>query len=178
MSGNRLMTYNAPRQHWGTYLSGFDWDIYGCGTYREPVGAVRAEALMKRYIEHLSRKLKAPVSFFAALERRYSGCGMSPIPVHWHFLAASDPGYRLREIATDLWMEKFGDVKVDTYDPARNGVFYVSKLAGHPNGAFLFKNMDLFSYQGPKDLIAAAHANPYVPQHLKSKVHGQYLVVR
>lgn len=178
MTGNRLMTYDAAQQHWGTYLAGFEWNIYGCGTYREPVSAPRAAALMKRYMERLSRKLKTPLSFFAALERRYSGCGMSPIPVHWHFLAASDLSSRMREIATDLWTEKFGDAKVDTYDPAENGAFYVSKLAGHPNGEFLFGNMDLRRYHGPADIIAAAHSNPYVPNNLKDKVHGKYLVVR
>jgi hypothetical protein len=178
MTENRLMTYDATQQHWGTYLAGFEWTIYGCGTYRESVNARRAEVLMKRYMERLNKRLKVPVSFFASLERRYSGCGMSPIPVHWHFLAACDPVYGMREIAEDLWTKKFGDAKVDIYDPAQNGVFYVSKLTGHPNGEFLFGNMDLLRYHGPTDLIAAAHSNPYVPDNVKDKVHGKYLVVR
>lgn len=178
MSGSRLMTYNAAQQHWGTYLQGFDWSIYGCGTYREPVSAVRAEALMKRYMERLSRKMKTPISYFAGLEQRLSGCGMSPIPVHWHFLATCDPDYGLSEVAQALWTEKFGDAKIEAYDPVRNGAFYVSKLAGHANGDFTFGNMDMLTYRGPSDLIAAAHANPYVPNHLKEKVHGQYLAVR
>ena len=175
---SRLMTYSAPQQHWGTYLRGFNWNVYGCGTYREPVSAVRAEVLMKRYMERLSRKLKAPVSYFAALERRYSGCGMPPIPAHWHFLAACDPAYGMREVAQALWTEKFGDAKVDVYDPSQGGAFYISKLAGHANGEFTFANLDLLAHHGPSDLMAAAHASAYVPDHLKDKLHGQYGVVR
>jgi hypothetical protein len=85
----RLVNYNAMAQHTGTWLRGYDWNIYGCGTYRQAESEVHAQALMKRYIERLARKLRAPVSFYASLERRYSGCGYSPIPVHWHFPAAS-----------------------------------------------------------------------------------------
>jgi len=29
-----LKTYNALQQHYGKWLLGYDWDIYGCGTYR------------------------------------------------------------------------------------------------------------------------------------------------
>ena len=63
-----LITYNAVAQHIGSWFSGYDWDVYGCGTYREPVSEMRAQALMKRFIERLTRRLRTPVSYFAALK--------------------------------------------------------------------------------------------------------------
>jgi hypothetical protein len=37
--------------------------------------------------------------------------------------------------------------------------------------------LDRIEYHGPSDLIVAANANPYVPAHLKDKVHGEFLRV-
>lgn len=178
MSTGTLMTYNPLQQHWGTFLLGYDWNIYGCGTYREPISSARADVLLPRFMERLGRKLHAPVSYFAALERRYSGCGIASIPVHWHFVAACQHAEGIREASEHLWSKHFGNCKIDLYDPQLDGVFYISKLAAHPNGEFKFENLELLDYRGPSDLVEAAHANPYVPAHLKDRTHGEYLVVR
>src|ERR1700689_2878568 len=85
----QLIKYDAAAQHTGTWLSGYDSNVFGFGTYREPVSEVRAQALVKRFFARLARKLHTPVSYFAALERRFSGCGHSPVPVHWHVLVAA-----------------------------------------------------------------------------------------
>jgi hypothetical protein len=172
----RLTKFNAARQHWGTYLQGFSWDIYGCGTYREPVSEVRAEMLLRRYMENLSKKLRCKVHYFAALERRYSGCGMSPVPVHWHFLAASTTS-NMSNVAEALWNRMFGISQVESYDESKNGAFYIVKCVSDQNGTFLISD-DLAAYHGPSDLIASAHENDYVPNHLKDRVFGEYLVVR
>jgi hypothetical protein len=175
---SRLVNYDAMAQHTGTWLSGYNWNIYGCGTYRQPECEARAEALMKRFMERLERKLHAPVPYYAALERRYSGCGFSPIPVHWHFLAASVSSEAMVSIATDLWEGSFGNAKIDSYDSDRPAAFYVSKLVSHQNGSVLAGKLDQLDYHGPSDLLAAAAENPYVPAHLKDRAFGQYLVVR
>lgn len=174
----QLKTYSPMNQHMGTWLMGYNWSIYGCGTYREPVGEVGAHALMKRFMERLDRKLRAPVSYFAALERRTSGCGLSDIPTHWHFLAACPRHEGMAQIAHSLWEERFGNAKVERYDRTRNGAFYVCKLVNHANGSVLSGKMEWLPYEGPSDLLRAAALNPYVPDHLKDKVFGQYLVVR
>lgn len=178
-SGNAgyLKTYNPIAQHRGEYLRGFDWNIYGCGTYRHPVSDTYAEALLKRFMEKLGRKQRCRISYFAALERRYSGCGMPPIPAHWHFLAAGKNSYDLASVAQVLWSKQFGDSKIELYDPDREGAFYVCKLVGHCNSMFLDDGLDLLPNRGPADLIAAAWTNPYVPDHLKDKVFGEYLRV-
>ena len=171
----RLVKYNAMAQHMGTWLKGFDWNIYGCGTYRNPVSETYAQALMKRFMEHLNRQLRTRVTYFAALERRYSGCGYSPIPVHWHFLAVSDRSESMAALAKDLWEEKFGNAEIERYDPTKDGAYYVCKLATHPNGLTVINNLDRLEYRGPSDLIAATYSDPYVPDHLKGKVFGEYL---
>ena|ERR1017187_6462977 len=174
----RLVTYDAMAQHTGTWLRGFDWNIYGCGTYREPKSETHAQALMKRFIERLQRKLHAPVAYFAAMERRWSGCGDSPIAGHWHFLAGSVSNEAMAPIADSLWAELFGNAKIEPYDRDGQAAYYVCKLVSHPNGLMVSGNMDQMEYHGPSDLLAAAAANPYVPARLKERVFGQYLVVR
>lgn len=151
----RLINYNAMAQHTGTWLRGYDWDIYGCGTYREPKNETHAQALLKRFMERLQRKLHAPVSYFAALERRWSGCGdcapmerrwsgwgESPIAVHWHILAASVSNEAMAPMADSLWSELFGNAKIEPYDANRDGAFYVCNLASHQNGLILSGNLD------------------------------------
>lgn len=174
----QLINYDAAAQHMGTWLFGYDWNVCGCGTFREPVSEVRAQALMKRYVERLARKLHSAVSYFAALERRYSGCGHSPVPVHWHFLASSIQPTGMASVAERLWGELFGDAKVDPYDSSSPGAYYVCKLASHQNCTILLDGMERLNYNGPTDLIAAAHENPHVPGHLKDKVFGEYLRLR
>jgi hypothetical protein len=174
----RLVTYDAMAQHTGTWLRGYNWNIYGCGTYGLPKSETHAVALMKRFMERLQRKLHAPVSYFAAMERRYSGCGDSPIPLHWHFLAASVSGEAMASLAEALWEDLFGNAKIDPYDPDGDAAYYVCKLVSHQNGLILSGNLDQMDYHGPSDLLAAAEANPYVPAHLKDRVFGQYLVIR
>ena len=173
-----LIKYNAMAQHTGTWLRGYHWNIVGCGTYREPVSEVGAQALMKRFMERLARKLRTPVPYFAALERRYSGCGHSPIPAHWHFLAASSQPAGMKGLAQDLWRELFGDAKIDYYDSSKPGTYYVCKLAANPNCTILAGGIEKLVYRGPADLIAAAQCDPYVPDHLKNKVFGEFLRIR
>jgi hypothetical protein len=175
----QLEKYDAAVQHMGGYLSGYPWNVIGTGTYRDPVGAPRAEALMKRYIDRLGRKIKAPVSYAAALEHRWSGNGLPGTPYHWHFLVASPHSYRLAEVAEDLWREKFGIAQVRNYDPSRNGTYYVAKTVSDPDGhPLLMGGLDLLPYTGPADLIGAAQQNAYVPSHLAERSHGQYLRIR
>jgi hypothetical protein len=179
MNSSRPVTYNATAQHWGEYLRGYDWAIYGTGTFRRPdLGVSGATAYLKRYFEQVDKATRSRIPYFAALERRRSGCGMPGINPHWHFLAAGDDPQSLARTAETVWFRNFGDAKVGIYDLTRPAAFYVAKLAGHPNGEFQFKNLELLEYRGPQDLLAAAHDNDYVPAHLKDRVFGEYLAVR
>jgi len=173
----RLVNFNASAQHYGEWLRGYDWQIYGCGTYRSPVNDIQAHAYLKRFFEHLEKRISSRVGFFASLERRYSGCGMSPIPIHWHFLAASenpDPLFVART-ARYLWQDKFGDAKVDPYDESGGAGYYVAKCLTLPHCSTEMRFPPFLAYHGSADLIQAATKNPFVPEHLETRASGSYL---
>jgi hypothetical protein len=174
-----LVKYDPAAQHYGTWLRGYDWSIYGCGTFRMQESEGRALALGKRFFERLERRLRANVSYAGVLEHRYSGCGLSPIPVHWHFLAASTALPKdMAAMAQVTWQQYFGNAQIQTYDANGEAAYYVAKLAAHQNGMLVVGKLERMEYQGPSDLLAAAELNPYVPDHLKSRVFGEYLVTR
>jgi hypothetical protein len=173
----RLVGYNAGAQHYGEWLRGYDWQIYGCGTYSTPVNERQAHAFLKRFFERLRKRIRASVGFYAALEQRYSGCGMSPIPLHWHFLAASthENAALVAEAAQDLWSGKFGNSKIDEYDATGNASFYVAKCAMLPHCSSEVSFPPFLAYHGPADLLQAAAESPFVPEHLKNRAPGTYL---
>jgi len=178
-SMKRMVEYHPLAQHYGAWLEGYDWKIYGCGTFRRPECDARAQALGKRFFERLERRLHTPVTYAAVMERRYSGCGLPSIAPHWHFLAASETPVEQMWLGADLiWKRHFGDALILPYDPEGDGAFYVAKLAWHENGVLAVRNLDRLEYHGPADLLEAARANPYVPDQLKDKVFGEYLVSR
>lgn len=138
---------------------------------------VQAHAYFKRFFERLEKRVRSTVGYFASMERRYSGCGMSPIPIHWHFLAASetrDPEF-VAQSAKALWAQKFGDVKIDPYDPSGDAAFYVAKTTMLSHCSVEWKPQPFLEYKGPADLLEAARENPYVPDHLKDRVVGKFL---
>jgi hypothetical protein len=177
-----LVKYNAIAQHYGSWLKGYDWKIYGCGTFRNRVNPTLATALGKRFFERLKRRLRKPVSYVGVVEKRYSGLGLPPIAAHWHFLASAKvaPAHMVRAAHT-LWQDKFGNAKIEVYDPRdpnHDAVYYVAKLAGHENGDLIPGRLDLMDYCGLNDLLEEAANNPYVPDRLKTRVFGEYLVMR
>jgi hypothetical protein len=146
------------------------------------VSPTLATALGKRFFERLERRLRKPVSYAGVVEWRYSGCGLSPIAAHWHFLASSDaaPEY-MAGTAQVTWQELFGNALIKPYDPRdpeHDAVYYVAKLAAHQNCNLTVRNLDLLEYCGLSDLLQEAANNPYVPDRLKSRVFGEYLVMR
>lgn len=179
---DRLMTYNAAAQHYGTWISGYPWTLYGCGTFRS--GALRAdnsgaaERSVNIYFKRLEDRMHGPVPHVGTFERRYSGCGLSPIPLHLHFLAASSEPDRLLAKADQIWTKMFGHCQFEPFNPDENGPHYVAKLFAHDNGEPILGGLATLDYRGPADLLEAAGHNPYVPDHLKWKTHGEYLVVR
>jgi hypothetical protein len=177
MTGTHLATYDPMAQHYGTWIQGFPWNIYGCGTFRKKVDAKYATALMKRAMERLEKKLDVPVSYFAVLEGRTSGCGMSPIALHWHFVAASKSPEGMSKLFTAIWKKLCGICLITPYDPSDEGVFYLSKLASKSDTPMLERKLELLPNHGPSDLIAAAQASSYVQSHVATKVFGKYMVM-
>lgn len=177
MTGTHLATYDPMAQHYGTWIKGFPWDIYGCGTFRNTVNTKYATVLMKRAMERLEKKLHPPVSYFAVLEGRTSGCGHSPIALHWHFVAASKRPEGMSTLLTAIWKKLCGICLIQPYDPGLQGVFYLSKLASGSDTPMLENKLELLPNHGPSDLIAAAQASSYVQSRVANKIFGKYMVM-
>jgi hypothetical protein len=150
------MEFDPISQIYGQYLSGFDWDVYGCLTYRKTVRHSHSAAMVKRLFERLGRSIESKVAYFAARENRTCGCGQPPIPIHWHLLASGPKREKavLLSNARELW-RKNGASSLHEYDPLQEAAFYVSKLAGHQSFDFLMGNMERLPYNGPPDSVSA-----------------------
>lgn len=177
--GSYLTTFNPTSQQYGDFFAGYPWTLIGCGTFRRRVSVDEASSRMKRYMRDLGLSIKARVPYVAVPERRTSGCGLAPIPLHFHFLAACPSQWTTTFLsnAQNLWAGGSGNASIDLYDPLRSGAHYIAKLAGHQNFDYIFDHWDRLTYRGPEDLGAASLVNPYVPTHAKGS-HRLSLVVR
>jgi hypothetical protein len=186
MSKNRsrnrvLTTFDATVHSYGTVFSGFDWHIFGTGTFRNYMTVGSADRMLGVVFDRLSHSLnRAPIAYIAVQERRTSGCGLPAIPCHWHFVAAAPPQHRsaLTRQAKLVWERLCGHADMRPYDAQRGGGFYLAKLAGGANFEYRAHNLDRMAYQGPRDLYARFQSDSYVPDHAKQLTSGQTLVMR
>jgi hypothetical protein len=174
------MTYKPEQQHAGMFISGFDWRLYGTGTFRQlPRDEEHAAFYLDRFANKLSRAMrfgKNDLAYYAALEDRTPGLGTRPVRKHWHFLIACPDHDLLPSVARELWLEN-GISKIERYDCARAAGYYLNKLVA--DGAYTQeRNLQHLIYEGPTDLIEATSACEYVPDRLKGMTYGEYLVIR
>jgi hypothetical protein len=175
-----LYSFNSSSQQYGDFFRGFPWDVIGCGTFRKPITAGGAPKLMKCYMRELGLSLNAWIPYIAVPENRDSGCGQTPIALHFHFLAACPPQWQavFPTIASDLWTKQFGNALITQYDPSQHGAYYLAKLAGKSDFEFMLDNLDRLPYLGSDDLLGAGESSPYIPKHAKGKTFLKTLAVR
>jgi hypothetical protein len=176
-----LTTYTPTQQHAGDFLRGFSWRLYCTGTFRrQPWDESEALLRLKRSISALRRAMRfgrRQVAFYAALDSKYSGLGNSGVRKHWHFLLACPDHPLLEHVFEQLWFAEHGFTRFIRYCPEDAAAYYINKLI--PDGVFqYFEGLEHLTYSGPSDLIEAARQNPYVPERLKNKVFGKFLVLR
>jgi len=175
-----LYTVKSDCQHYGDFFAGYSWTHFCCGTYQSPTSLDKAASLMKIYVRRLGKSMGIRIPYVAVPESRPSGLGHHQIRPHWHFLMAG-PEHRAAELtrsAIALWDRCYGDVKIERYDPTRKGAHYIAKLTSQAGFDYIFENLDRLDYRGPKDLVATAKQNPYLPQHVKATTHYDSLVLR
>ena len=179
-SHHSLVNFNSTAQDYGEYFAGFPWTLYGCGTYRKKPSIDVANSLLKRYFRDLGKSIGARVAYVAVPERRTSGCGHHPIPLHWHFLAAGPCHHTaaLLRNGQQLWTDGSGNAAIGLYDRSRPGAHYIAKLAGGQDFNFHLGNLDRLPYLGPHDLFKAAIDNSYVPGHVKGLIRCNTLALR
>jgi hypothetical protein len=180
---SQLITYHPVQQHNGLFLQGFDWTLYGTGTFRRVVSEDNASLLLDRFATKLSRAMKfrkGDLAYFGVLEDQFPGvCATRnhmPVRRHWHFLMACPEHPLLISVAQQLWLDN-GLCQIKHYDPTRDAAFYMSKLT--ESGAYTReRNMERLEYHGNSDLLETCNASSYVPQCLADKTTGEYLVLR
>ena len=141
-AGNSPKTFDMITQQYGTFFSGFQWQLFGCGTYRNRSSVAAADGLLDTFFDRLRKTVNAPIAYIAVPERRTSGCGYPAIPLHWHFVAAVPPRYTLALLreATCLWQRPYGNSHIRQYDSRRSGAHYLAKLAGSAGYSYRLQN--------------------------------------
>jgi hypothetical protein len=179
-SKSNLKTFDITAQQYGTFFSGFPWQVFGCGTYRSYTTIERAKQLLAVYFDRLGRSINAPVAYLAVPERRTSGLGHPAIPLHWHFVASVPQQHTTTFLhnAHSLWTEHYGNAKIDRYDADRSGAHYLAKSAGAANFDYVAVNLKRLCYSGPADLFEHFQKDPYVPDHVKHMTSGQTFSLR
>ena len=126
-STGQLVTYRPQQQHAGMFISGFDWRLYGTGTFRQdqkPRDDREVEISLKRFVRQLGDSLhfrKKDIAYYAALEDRTPGLGGRPVRKHWHFLLACPDNPYLLSCSNQLWEASNGWLKIEPYDHQQSG---------------------------------------------------------
>lgn len=126
-----LTNYSTSIQQYGDFFASFPWSHIDTGTFRKRVGLERATKWLKQFMRDLGMSVRARIAYVAVPERRTSGLGLAPIPLHFHFVIAC-PSQHVRIVlanARGLWSPSIGDIKIGPYDPSRAEGHYLAKLA-------------------------------------------------
>ena len=161
MSASSTNISRSLAQLYGDYFKGYSWTVFGCGTFIYTISSQHAEAMLKTYMRRLGKEVRGKVSYIAVLEYRYSGCGLSPIRKHFHFLAACPSQWTniFPSLASTLWEKMAGLCKIEPYDPLMSGAYYVAKLAAHQQFDWFAGNLELLVHTGEPELLAKDEMN-------------------
>jgi hypothetical protein len=172
-----LFNFNSTSQDYGEYFAGFPWTLFGCGTYRKKPSIDVAGSLLKRYFRVLGKSIGAPVAYIALPERRTSGCGYHPIPLHWHFLAARPSHFTaaLLRNAQQLWTGGFGNAAISLYDVQ----VLINRQTRRRSGLqFPLGQSGSTPLPGPQGPVQGRINNSYIPAHAKGLIRSDTLALR
>lgn len=180
MHSRRLQTFDIYQQQFGDFLEGGRWLCSGCGTFSKPVNEENAKRAFGVFSERLDREFKRCVALVGVLEHQYSGCGVSPVRRHWHFLAyAEDISPKLfNEAAFRIWSTRYGNCDVKEYVPRQGLAHYLAKTARKENFEWQPHNLGLAYPSGREGIQIMDPENPYIPEHAREMSRGQTLRLR
>jgi hypothetical protein len=140
---------HEAKKEYARWLKQIDWKVFCTFTYAWRVSDPQADKTFIEFINRLERSLKSNVGYVRGDEKRFSGCGKPASARHYHAVLTSAIPLEPTWVAS-LWMEMAGHrsdhagAKVDTYNPAANGIEYVLKFISQPEGDWKFGRLELF----------------------------------
>lgn len=142
------------------WLRRVDWQFFMTLTFSRRVSHPQAVRVFAEFIDGLEAYVRCPMTFIRGDERRFSGCGMPEIPLHFHTVLTS--AFRLdRVYIHDAWTRLAGNRRdgagadVRAYDASQDGLAYVLKFAV-VSGDWSFGNLDLVLIDDSSKLNARA----------------------
>ena len=123
--------------NWEVFLRGFEWDYFGCVSFRWSITQKTAKERMAKLFEKLSSKYKsAEIRLFYVCEENKTRNGY-----HTHFILWTDIANKA-EIKSYVenhfrgkGTEPFANTKIETYDPKDGGIGYLLKeMSKNPDG--------------------------------------------
>jgi hypothetical protein len=169
-----LKEYSPVVQHWGTWLTAWDWQVFGTGTFRFEVKEDAALKHMQSFARRFCKQSGVKLGYFASVEGRLSGVDLAGSGTHLHFIGVSNSRSDLIPTMTRLWQEMYGNVDVRQFDPMRSGTFYVAKHIHSNGGNYAIEHMKAFPRR-EVSVSQSVRVSAYVPDHLREKTSGTYL---
>lgn len=131
---NKTDTING---NWETFLRGFDWDFFGCVSFRWSITQQTAKDRMGKFFDKMSSKYKgAEIRLFYVCEENKTRNGY-----HSHFILWSDiPDKAEVKSYTENHFrgngkDPFANTKIEKYDTNRGGIGYLLKeVTRNPDG--------------------------------------------
>jgi len=129
---------------WEKFLRSFEWDYFGCVSYRWSISLNTAMERMTSYFEKLGKKYKtAEMRLFYVCEQNKTRDGY-----HVHFVLWTDVEHKtdVKSFTENHFRgkaaEPFANTKIEKYDPNEGGIGYLLKeiLQNQDGYDYLYKN--------------------------------------
>ena len=124
---SRSTCRNSIVLDYAQWLRQINWQLFCTLTFGYQVSECQANGIFTEFINRTEKTLRAPLIYVRGEEIRYSGCGMPPIPRHFHLVLACE--VRLEGIILGrLWERMAGErangagADMRRYDPSRDGI--------------------------------------------------------
>jgi disulfide oxidoreductase YuzD len=130
--------------NWETFLRSFEWDHFGCVSFKWSIKQKTAKERMAKFFDRLARKFKsAEIRIFYVCEENKTRDGY-----HTHFVLWTDITNKaeVKNFTENHFRgkssEPFANTSIEKYDPTDGGIGYLLKeMSKNPDGYdYLIKN--------------------------------------
>ena len=135
------------------YLSTIPWQLFSTHFITNPnAGSERRRSIWHRYLARVRALHRDTLAYIWSEESRSVHDDLHRVPVHYHALWFSNNAPDTRMLANE-WNSLAGlggkPIEIDSYDPCRDGLAYVLKLADRDDCHWDFSNnLSLFLPEG------------------------------